>query len=147
MTDDFFMNLAIQQAKKAEKFGDVPVGAVIVKDGKVISKAYNKKELKQNAIYHAEILAITKASKKLKNFRLSGCTIYVTKEPCLMCIGAILSARIEKLVFGSYDKRFSHLELLTNNNFNHKCNYTGGVLQEQTNKMLTNFFKNIRKED
>lgn len=147
MTDDFFMNLAIQQAKKAEKFGDVPVGAVIVKDGKVVSKAYNKKELKQNAIYHAEILAITKASKKLKNFRLSGCTIYVTKEPCLMCIGAILSARIEKLVFGSYDKRFSHLELLTNNNFNHKCNYTGGVLQEQTNKMLTNFFKNIRKED
>ena len=97
MDKNYFMKLALSESGKCLKNGDVPVGAVIVKDGKVIATAHNMKEKKKNCICHAEIIAISKASKKLKNFRLNDCDIYVTKEPCLMCMGAILSARIHKI--------------------------------------------------
>lgn len=145
MEHETYMKLAIQQAKKCLKHGDVPVGAVIVKNGKVLAKAFNKKEHKNQALYHAEVLAILKASKKVKNFRLDDCVLYVTKEPCLMCIGAILSARLPKLVFGSYDKKFSNITLCKENNFNHTCDYEGGVLESETNALLTNFFSNLRE--
>ena len=104
MNKEYYMGLAIKQAEKSLKIDDVPVGAVIVKDGKVIASAFNTKEKKQVATFHAEILCINKACKKLKSFRLEDCDIYVTKEPCIMCMGAILSARIKTLYFGAYDK-------------------------------------------
>ena len=142
-----FMKLAISQANKAKKNGDVPVGCIIIKNNRVIAKAYNKKEKCQNALYHAELLAISQASKKIKNFRLNECVLYVTKEPCLMCMGAILSARIPLIVFGSYDKKFGNINLCHQNNFNHKCEFVGGVLEEENNNLLTSFFKNIREKN
>lgn len=140
-----FMEAALCEAKKARKIDDVPVGAVIVKDGKIIAKAYNKKEKKKCAIYHAEIIAIQKASKKLKNWNLSGCEIYVTKEPCLMCYGAIMSARIDRIFFGAYDKKYglevSQYLKLNEKGFNHKAEVIGGVMQKECSEILTNFFK------
>lgn len=141
-----YMNIAIQEAKKAIKYGDVPVGAVIVKDDVVIAKSYNKKEKLHNALQHAEVLAINKACKKLKSYRLSGCTMYVTFEPCLMCVGAILSARIDKVVFGAYDHRFGACYMLVDNNFNHKTQYVGGVMEQECSSMLTDFFSNLRQK-
>lgn len=143
------MQMAIEQAKIAYKKQDVPVGAVIVKDGKIVAKAYNKKERKQNATYHAEILAINKACKKLKNFRLEGCTMFVTLEPCAMCCGAIIASRIEKLVFGAYDSNYgcagSKYNLLQDKAFEHIVDVCGGVLQDECKKLLQEFFKTIRK--
>lgn len=139
-----YMLEAIKEAKKSFKTQDVPVGAVIVKDGEIIAKAYNTREKKQETIAHAEILAITKANKKVGNFRLDGCEIFVTKEPCLMCMGAILSSRIKKVYYGAKDKRFGTEYLAKDNNFNHKCEIEGGVLGEECEELLTNFFKSIR---
>lgn len=140
------MKKAMKLALRASKNGDVPVGAVIVKNGKIISSAYNKKHKKSNALYHAEILAINKACKKLKNFRLDNCEIVVTKEPCLMCMGAILSARIKHVVFGAYDKKYGNISLCENNSFNHTCTYTGGVLEKPNSQLLTSFFETLRSE-
>lgn len=100
-----FMKEAIRQAKKAEKIAETPVGAVIVKDGAVIARGYNKRETKQNALCHAEISAINKACKKTGSWRLTGCELYVTLEPCPMCSGAIINSRIDKVFFGAYDKK------------------------------------------
>ena len=142
MTDIEYMKLALIEAKKSLKNGDIPVGAIIVKDGKILSKAYNRKEKDKSVISHAEILAITKASKKLKNYRLDGATIYTTKEPCLMCMGVILSSRISKIIYGAKDSRFGTENLAKDNNFNHKCEIQGGVLEEECSELLTNFLKN-----
>ena len=139
-----YMNLALAEAKKCQKSADVPIGAVIVLDGKVIAKAHNQREKKGLTIAHAEILAINKANKKVKDFRLDNAEIYVTKEPCLMCMGAILSARIKKIYFGVKDKRFGTSELAVNNNFNHKCEIEGGILKEDCESILSQFFKSIR---
>lgn len=139
-----YMALAIKEAKLSLKGGDVPVGAVIVKDGKVIARAHNKREKNKQTIAHAEILAITKANKVLGDFRLDGCDIYVTKEPCLMCMGAILSARINKIYYGAKDKRFGTESLAKDNKFNHKCDIEGNVLGKECEEMLTNFFRSIR---
>ena len=117
MGKESFMKQAITLANKAAKQGDIPVGAVIVCNGKVIATGYNKKEKKKNALLHAEIIAINKASKKLKDYRLENCELYVTFEPCLMCVGAILSARIKKVYFGAFDNRFGACKLLSENNF------------------------------
>ena len=144
MEDEYYMSLAIAEAKNSLASGDVPVGAVIVYNNEVIAKSYNKKEKDKLATHHAEILAIEIASKKLDSYRLTGATIYTTKEPCLMCMGAILSARIDKIVFGASDKRFGTRELATNNNFNHRCEILGGVLNEECEELLSNFFKNLR---
>lgn len=141
---EVFMRQAIQLAKKAEKRGDVPVGAVIVCNNKVIAKGYNLKEKRKNALLHAEIVAINKASSVLKNYRLDNCEIYVTFEPCLMCVGAILSARIKKVYFGAYDNRFGASDLLTNNNFNFVSEVEGGILKEECSQLLTSFFKGLR---
>lgn len=145
MTNEHYMNIAISLAKKAAKRGDVPVGAVIVNNGKILSKAYNKKNAKKNALYHAEVLAINKACKKVKNFRLENTTIYVTKEPCLMCMGAILSARMNHIVFGSYDKKYGCITIAENNNFNHKSQATGGVCEKECSELITSFFSSLRK--
>ena len=144
MNTNDYMNLAILEACKCLKTQDVPVGAVIVQNGKVIAKAHNQREKRSMTTAHAEILAINKANKKIKNFRLDECEIYVTKEPCLMCIGALLSARIKKIYFGAKDKRFGTSNLAKENNFNHKCEIEGGILKETCESLLSQFFKSIR---
>ena len=145
-----FMKQALIQAQKALKKGDVTVGAVVVREGKIIAKAYNKKERKQNAINHAEILAISKACKKLHSFRLDECDLYVTLEPCPMCCGAILGARVKNLFFGAYDKDYgcagSHYNFPEDKNFNHHPNVEGGILEEECSKIVTDFFKELRKK-
>ena len=144
MTDEEYMMIALAEAKKSLVSEDVPVGAVIVYNGEIIAKSYNQKEKHKKATHHAEILAIEEASEKLDTYRLDDAIIYTTKEPCLMCMGAILSARIKKIVFGAYDKRFGTSDLATNHNFNHKCEIVGNVCKEESEAILSNFFKNLR---
>ena len=143
--EEKFMFLALKEALKAKKQDEVPVGAIIVYEGKIIAKAFNKKEKKKSSIFHAEILAILKANKKLKRWNLKGCSIYITKEPCLMCYGAILSSRIDNIYFGAYDKKYGmevekYLEL-NEKGFNHKANIQGGILEKECSHILTEFFK------
>lgn len=151
MNDDFYMDKALELAEKAEKKGEVPIGALIVKNGKIISKAYNNREKKQNALYHAEILAINKACKKLKSWRLDDCVLYCTLEPCIMCSGAIINARIKKVVFGAYEKKsgavVSKYTLLNDNGLNHNCDFVGGIKEEQCKTLLVNFFKKQRSSE
>lgn len=142
-----FMEDALNLAKKAAKKDEVPVGAVIVKNGKVIASGYNKKEGKQNATLHAEIIAINKACKKLKSFRLTGCDIYVTLEPCPMCAGAIIGARINKVYFGAYDKKagcFGSVYDFADGRFNHSPKVLGGIMEGESVKLLQQFFKSKR---
>ncbi len=142
-----FMEEALKLAQKANKKGEVPIGAVIVRNGKIISKGFNKREKTQNAIMHAEIVAIEKACKKLRSWRLDDCEIYVTLEPCLMCLGAIINSRIKKLVFGASDNKSCTKEFLLskNNSLNHNLEIESGVLEEDSAKLLKEFFKNARK--
>lgn len=151
MNDKYFMEKALELAEKAEKKGEVPIGALIVKNGKIISKAFNKREKKQNALYHAEILAINKACKKLKSWRLDDCVLYCTLEPCIMCSGAIVNARIQKVVFGAYEKKsgavVSKYSLLNDNGLNHNCLFLGGIKEEECKTILVNFFKNQRRAE
>lgn len=145
--DIYFMREALKQARKAEKIDEVPIGAVIVKDGKIISRGYNKKESKKNSLLHAEIIAIDKACKKLQSWRLTGCTLYVTLEPCPMCAGAIMNNRISNVVFGAYDKKAgSYGSLLNLNDFpvNHKPDVTGGILENECSSILSDFFRSKR---
>ena len=144
MDDEKYMMMAIAEAKKSLRSEDVPVGAVIVMDDKVIARSYNQKEKNKKATHHAEILAINKASTKKGTYRLDNATIYTTKEPCLMCMGAILSARIGRIVYGAQDKRFGTEYLAKDNNFNHTCDIVGGVLKEECEKLLSDFFKSLR---
>lgn len=147
MFDEKFLNLAIELAKKAKKHDEVPVGCVIVLNGKVIAKGYNRRE-KGTSVDHAEIIAIKKACKKIKDFRLNGCDIYVTLEPCPMCCGAIINARISNCYFGAYDKKSGYAKSLHNmfddNRLNFKVNCEGGFKQEECLKLLQDFFKNKR---
>lgn len=142
---EYFMSVAIKEALKSQKLGDIPVGAVIVCNNKIIAKAYNKKERKQVATYHAEILAIEKACKKLKSFRLTNCDIFVTKEPCIMCLGAILSARIKSLYYGAEDLNFKVLDKINNFEFNHKLQSIEQVLKEKNEQLISGFFKKLRE--
>lgn len=144
MNDEYYMKIALKEARKSLKNHDVPVGAVIVMNDKILSKSYNQKEKQKSTCAHAEILAIKKANKKLNCNRLDGATIYTTKEPCLMCMGAILSARIKRIVFGASDLRFGTKELAKENNFNHKCEIEEGVLEEECSVILSEFFKDLR---
>ena len=141
-----FMQVAYNEAKKAAKHGDVPVGCVIVKNNKIIAKAHNKKEQKQNSLCHAEIIAINKATKKVKNFRLENCEMYVTLEPCIMCAGAILSARLNKVFVGALDTRFGAGKMLTENNFNHKCEIKVLENCECCSEIISEFFKTLNKK-
>ena len=144
MEDEKYMKLALIEAQKSLDSGDVPIGAVIVRDGQILASSYNQKEKNNRVTDHAEIIAINDAAQKLNNYRLDGATIYTTKEPCLMCMGAILSARISKIVYGAGDYRFGTAELATNNKFNHKCEIVGGVCQEDCEKLISEFFKKLR---
>ena len=149
MTDDEkWMDLAIKQAIKAEKEGEVPIGAVLVKDELLIAKAHNQPIIKNDATAHAEIQLLRNAGKKLQNYRLTGSTLYVTLEPCAMCFGAMIHARIERIVFGAYDPKTGvcgSSEDLTNANcFKHKINVTGGVSERKCSQLLQAFFKSRR---
>ena len=143
-----FMKEALKEAKKAYDKDEVPVGAVIVKDGKIISRAYNVKEKKKDTTCHAEILAIKKASKKLDSWRLEGCSMYVTLEPCPMCAGAIIQSRLDKVVIGTMDYKTgacgSVLNLLKDYKFNHNVEIENGIMQEECEKILQVFFKYLR---
>lgn len=147
MNDEYYMHIALNEGRKCLKYGDVPIGAVIVINGKVISTGHNKKEKNKIVTEHAEIIAINKANRKLKSYRLDDAIIYITKEPCLMCMGAILSARISKIVYGVSDPRFGTKDLASNNNFNHKCNIVGGICEEECKELLSGFFKNLRERN
>lgn len=140
-----FMRAAIKEALKAAKEDEVPVGAVIVKDGKIISRAHNKMEKTQLATAHAEILAINKACKKLKSWRLDGLEMYVTVEPCAMCAGAIANARIKEVFFGAYEEKSgcaeSKFPVLTDSGLNHKTDFTGGIEHDVCANIIKNYFK------
>ena len=144
-----FMKEALKEAKKAYDKLEVPVGAVIVKDGKIIARAHNLKETKFDTTKHAEILAIQKASKKLNSWRLLDCEMYVTLEPCSMCAGALINSRIKKVYIGANDEKTgavgSVFNLLEDYTFNHKVEYEKGVLQEECESILKQFFKELRK--
>ncbi|MBS5737183.1 MAG: tRNA adenosine(34) deaminase TadA [Clostridiales bacterium] len=150
MRDDiFFMKEAIKRAKKAEARAEVPVGAVIVRDGKIISSGYNRREEKQNSLLHAEISAIDRACKKLGSWRLCGCTLYVTLEPCPMCAGAVINSRIDRVVFGAFDKRFGAMGSVCELHkmpFNHFPEAVGGVCEEECLSLLREFFKKLRNK-
>lgn len=147
--DEFFMNEAIKCAKKAAAIGEAPIGAVIVKNGEIISRAYNRREKDKNALKHAEISAIDKACKKLGGWRLIGCTVYVTLEPCPMCAGAIINSRINRVVFGAYDKKAGSLGSVINLfelPYNHKPEQCGGILEDKCSALLSDFFATLRKK-
>lgn len=143
------MKEALKEAKKAYQKLEVPVGAVIVKNGKIIAKAHNQKETKLDTTKHAEILAIQKASKKLNSWRLVDCDMYVTLEPCSMCAGAIIQARINKVYIGADDEKTgavgSVLNLFTDYKFNHTVLFEKGLLREECKAILQDFFKSLRK--
>lgn len=143
------MKEALKEAQKAYQKKEVPVGAVIVKDGKIIARAHNIKEEKNDTTKHAEILAISKASKKLQSWRLTDCEMYVTLEPCSMCAGACIGARIKKVYIGTMDLKTgscgSVLNLLEDYTFNHKVELQTGILQKECEELLKKFFKELRQ--
>lgn len=146
--DEKYMKEAIKQAKKAYGLGEVPIGCVIVYQDKIIGRGYNRRNTDKNTLAHAEITAINKASKKMGDWRLEGCTLYVTLEPCQMCAGAIVQARITKVVMGSMNPKAgcggSILNILEMPQFNHQALVRRGVLEEECCALLTTFFKELR---
>ena len=144
-----FMKEALKEAKKAYDKLEVPVGAIIVKDGKIIARAHNLKETKFDTTNHAEIIAIQKASKKLKSWRLLDCEMYVTLEPCSMCAGAIINSRIKKVYIGANDEKTgavgSVLNLFDDYKFNHNVEFEKGILKKECENILKDFFKELRK--
>ena len=140
MQEEYYMNIALLEAKKAFKKNEVPIGAVIVKNNKVIARAYNRKTLDNVATYHAEILAIEKACRKLKTWYLEDCILYSTVEPCLMCTGAIIQSRIPKVVYGANNDAFGHLSKLKDT----KIEIISDILKEDCRQILTDFFKKQR---
>ena len=148
--EDKYMKEAIRQAKKAGKLDEVPIGCVIVRDGKIIARGYNRRNTEKSTLAHAEIQAIRKASKVVGDWRLEDCTMYITLEPCQMCAGAIVQARIPKVVIGSRNPKAgcagSILDLLHVPAFNHQVELEEGVLQEECSEMLTSFFRELRKK-
>ena len=147
--EEKYMKEALRQAKKAEKLGEVPIGCVIVKDGKIIARGYNRRNTDKNTLAHAELQAIRKASKAVGDWRLEECTMYITLEPCQMCAGAIVQARIPRVVFGTPNVKAgcagSILNLLNVPAFNHQVELTEGILQEECSTLLKEFFRKLRK--
>lgn len=139
-----YMQIAIKEAKKAAKRGDVPVGAVIVYKDKIIAKAHNKKQLRKNSLKHAELLVINKACKKLKTWHLDECTIYVTLEPCMMCTGAIVESRIKNIYYATKSDKYGSLNKITKKNKT-KIQIDEGICKEESIDILKNFFKEKRK--
>ena len=144
-----FMKHALLRAKTAARYGETPVGAVIVKNGKIISGGRNRREQKKNALCHAEIAAIDSACRKLGGWRLCGCDLYVTLEPCPMCAGAIINSRIENVYFGAFDKKAGSFGSIVNLNdigYNHKPHVEGGIMEKECSQILSNFFKELREQ-
>ncbi|MBR7554268.1 tRNA adenosine(34) deaminase TadA [Allobacillus sp. GCM10007491] len=148
--DIYWMEKAIEQAKKAEAINEVPIGAVIVHDGEVIGKGYNRRETDQHSLAHAEMMAIQEANQTIGSWRLENSTLYVTLEPCPMCAGAIVQSRIPRVVYGAADPKAgcagTLLNLLDEKRFNHQSEVISGVLQEQCSELLKTFFKNLRNQ-
>lgn len=147
--DEYYMALAIKEAKKAYLIDEVPIGCVIVYQDKVIARAHNEREKRESSLAHAEILAISKACKKLNSWRLEDCIMYITLEPCCMCSGAIIQSRIKKVVYGAYDYRFGAHKSITNLfdvKFNHKVDIEGGFMELECSQLITDFFKELRSK-
>src|SRR6266550_215256 len=148
--DEFFMREALRLAKKAAEAGEVPVGAVVVRAGKIIARAYNQVELLKDATAHAEMLALTQAEAAVGDWRLTECDLYVTKEPCAMCAGALVHVRIQRVIFGCADPRAgaagSIINLLQLPSLNHQCEITSGVLQNECSLILQDFFRKRRHQ-
>lgn len=148
--EEKFMHEALKEAKKAYHKLEVPVGCIIVKDGKIISRGHNLKETKKDTTKHAEIIAIQKASKKLDSWRLLDCEMYVTLEPCSMCAGAIINSRIKKIYIGALDEKTgvagSVFNLFEDYTFNHKVEIEKGILKTECEKIIKDFFKELRKQ-
>ncbi len=146
--DEKYMKEALKEANKAYKLGEVPIGCVIVYEGKIIGRGYNRRNTDKTTLAHAEISAIKKASKIIGDWRLEGCTLYVTLEPCQMCSGAIIQARIDRVVMGSMNPKAgcagSLLNILENESFNHQALVTRGVLKDECSEILVKFFKELR---
>lgn len=147
--EEKFMKAAIREAKKAEKIQEVPIGCVIVFEDKIIARGYNRRNIDKNTLAHAELSAIKKASRKMGDWRLEGCTMYVTLEPCQMCAGAIVQSRMDKVVIGSMNPKAgcagSVLNLLQIPAFNHQVELKKGVLEEECSQMLSDFFRKLRE--
>jgi tRNA(adenine34) deaminase len=147
-SDEYFMREALRQAQKAAKADEVPVGAVVVRAGKIIGRAYNQVELLKDATAHAEMLALTQAEAAVGDWRLTDCDLYVTKEPCAMCAGAIVHVRLRRLIFGCADPRAgaagSVMNLLQLPSLNHRCDIASGVLQDECAAILQGFFREKR---
>lgn len=143
-----YMQEALRQAKKAYAIGETPIGAVIVHQGEIIARGYNKRETKKNSLGHAELIAIHKACKKLGGWRLPGCALYVTLEPCPMCAGAIIQSRIDRVYFGAYDKKTgcagSKTNLFEPQLFYHTVTVEGGILEEECASLMRRFFQELR---
>lgn len=151
MTDKEYMQAALAEAYKAGAAGEIPIGAVIVHEGEIIAAAHNEREMLHDATAHAEITAIRAACKKLQRWRLSGCSIYVTVEPCPMCSGAIVNSRIDRVVYGCPDIKAGGAEsifnILTNNSLNHCAEVISGVCEEECAMVMKNFFRRRREEN
>jgi len=149
--DEQYMRIAIDQARIAEENGDVPIGAVIIRNGQIIAKAYNQREQLQDPTAHAEIIALTQAAAALENWHLNGCTMYVTLEPCCMCAGALVLARIDRLVYGRDDPKTGAIKSLYNivqdKHLNHRVEVTSGVLADECGALLQDFFTRRRNEN
>lgn len=147
--DEKYMSLALKEAKKAYKLGEVPIGCVIVYDNKIIAKGYNRRKTDKNTLSHAEITAIKKSSKYMGDWRLEGCTMYVTLEPCQMCAGALVQSRIDRVVIGCMSPKSgcagSIINLLQMKEFNHQVEICKGILEEKCSSILTEFFAELRK--
>ncbi|WP_026568949.1 MULTISPECIES: tRNA adenosine(34) deaminase TadA [Sediminibacillus] len=150
MNDQYYMELAIMEAKKAGQLGEVPIGAVIVHEEQVIAASFNLRESLQTTASHAELIAIDKANESIGSWRLENCTLYVTLEPCPMCAGAIIQSRIPRVVFGAYDPKAgcagTLMNLLEDSRFNHVAEVRGGVLEEACGQLLTDFFRTLRQQ-
>lgn len=148
--DERFMKEALKEAYRAEEAGEVPVGAVVVHEGRIIARAYNQVEMLNDATAHAEMIAITQAEAALDNWRLSGAVLYVTKEPCAMCAGALVNARVDRLVYGVPDARYggagSLFNIVDNPVLNHRIAVTPGVLADECRELLRTFFINVRNK-
>lgn len=146
--DEIYMKEAIRQAKKAYKLNETPIGCVIVQDGKIISRGYNRRNTDKNPLAHAEITAIRKASRRTGDWRLEGCTLYVTLEPCQMCAGAIIQARMDRVVIGCMNPKAgcagSVLNLLQMDRFNHQAEVVTGVMEEECSSLMKQFFRELR---
>jgi tRNA(adenine34) deaminase len=150
MNHEMYMKEAIAEAKKAEFIGEVPIGCVIVREGEIVGRGHNLRETDKDPTAHAEIIAIRKAAERLGGWRLMGCTLYVTLEPCPMCAGAIMLSRVERVVYGAVDPKGgcagTLMNLLQDSRFNHQVAVEAGVMEQECGALLTQFFRNLRRK-